>query len=215
MIRPKALIFDYGNVLCEPQRSTDINAMASTCGVQRQVFERLYWELREDFDRGDYDAVGYWSEIAKRAEVPLTPRQIDDATRLDCESWARPDHRMLQWVEQVRLAGMQTAILSNMPLALRQYLEVNCDWLAGFEHKIFSCDVHSIKPDEKIYRHCLQLQQLKPEETLFLDDKMPNVEAAQKIGIHSSLFTTLDKTLAELEKRFHLPRSKAADCTIT
>ena len=40
-----------------------------------------------------------------------------------------------------------------------------------------------MKPDEKIYRLLLDKYDLKPEETLFIDDIAENIEAAGKIGI--------------------------------
>jgi len=213
MVKPKALIFDYGNVLCQPQRQSDIEAMASACGLPIDDFQRYYWQLREEFDRADLDAPTYWHEIGHRSGASLTAEQVKNAIRLDCESWSRPCVRTMQWVQEICQAGIQTAVLSNMPLALRQYIDANCDWLKGFNHKVFSCDVFSIKPDEKIYMHCLEQLQLHPDQTLFLDDKSANVQAAHKIGMHSVLFTTLDETLVELNKHFDLPKPQPADCT--
>jgi putative hydrolase of the HAD superfamily len=211
MLKPKALIFDYGNVLCQPQRPSDIEAMAAACGLTLDNFQRYYWQLREEFDRADFDVTTYWQEIGHRSGSSLTGQQVQEAILLDCQSWSRPCARTMQWVQQLSQAGIKTAVLSNMPLALREYIDANCAWLNGFDHKVFSCDVLSIKPDEKIYRHCLELLQLDPDETLFLDDRSANVEAAQKIGMKSVIFTTLDETIEELRSIFDLPLPQRAD----
>jgi putative hydrolase of the HAD superfamily len=187
--------------------------MASACGLTLDNLQKYYWQLREEFDRADLDATTYWHEIGRKSGAALTGQQVKDATLLDCQSWSRPCVRTMQWVQQLGTAGIKTAVLSNMPLALREYIDANCAWLEGFDHKVFSCDVFSIKPDEKIYRHCLELLQLSPDETLFLDDKSANVEAARKLGMNSVLFTTLDETLAEIKKGFDLPQPQPANYT--
>ena len=44
------------------------------------------------------------------------------------------------------------------------------------------------KPDRAIYRHLLSECDIRPEETLFIDDSPQNVEGARACGIHGYLF---------------------------
>ena len=41
------------------------------------------------------------------------------------------------------------------------------------------------KPDAKAWLHVLNTHQLKPAETLFIDDSIANIEAAQQLGMHT------------------------------
>ncbi|TAF67033.1 MAG: HAD family phosphatase [Cytophagales bacterium] len=52
-----------------------------------------------------------------------------------------------------------------------------------FDKVYYSHEVHLRKPDAKIYEQVLQENQLKPEETLFIDDAPDNIAGAEKIGI--------------------------------
>jgi HAD superfamily hydrolase (TIGR01509 family) len=45
------------------------------------------------------------------------------------------------------------------------------------------------KPDPQIYQAVLTLQNLKPEEVVFIDDTPKNVDSAKSLGIESILFT--------------------------
>lgn len=49
--------------------------------------------------------------------------------------------------------------------------------------------VHCIKPEPEIYQILLDRYGLVPEETVFIDDYPPNIEAAEKLGIHGFVFT--------------------------
>jgi epoxide hydrolase-like predicted phosphatase len=210
MIPIKAVIFDYGNVICEPQRSSDLDAMAAILEVERLEFESLYWRFREDYDRHDLDAGAYWSKIEETVERKFKIDQIERAILADCQSWGRSNDRVAHWVNQIRKSGFKTAILSNMPLRLRQYLDASCDWLPEFDHKVFSCDVRCIKPDPQIYIECLKLLGVEPEQALFIDDRAVNVEAAEKLKIHGFVFTTLDQAAPILCQRFNLPVPQVA-----
>jgi putative hydrolase of the HAD superfamily len=205
MIPVRAVIFDYGNVLCEPQRESDLTDMASVCGLERRVLEPLYWQLREDYDRGEFDVDHYWTQIGVMAGKKLSQEQIKAAALADSQSWSRPSMKMVRWIKALKASGIDIAILSNMPLALKLYIDANCDWLSDFEHRVYSCDVGCVKPDPQIYHHCLKLLNLPPQATLFLDDRAPNVEAAQSLGIHSLVFSNLDHAAQEIKERFVLP----------
>ncbi|HEY9776888.1 MAG TPA: HAD family phosphatase [Planktothrix sp.] len=204
MIKIKAVIFDYGNVLCEPQRPTDIVTMADSLGLDTATFEPLYWRFREEYDRGDFDHTVYWQKVGTAAGKSFTALQIQNAAHADGQSWSRPSHRIMRWVRVLREHGIGTAILSNMPSPLKLFIDQNCDWLSGFDHCVYSCDVGYIKPDPEIYHHTLELLGVPAHSTLFLDDREPNIEAAKSLGIHTIHFSTLDHAASVL-KEFDLP----------
>ena len=56
---------------------------------------------------------------------------------------------------------------------------------ALFDKSYFSFAVHMTKPDPRFFEFVLDQHGMKPEETLFIDDTKTNIEAAQKLGIHT------------------------------
>jgi putative hydrolase of the HAD superfamily len=205
MIEPKAVILDYGNVLCQPQQSADVDKMAEESGIRRPQFDNLYWQFRDPYDKGETDGATYWGQIAGGAGVRLRSGSVERLIRLDNESWMHPCQPVIDWAGVLRAHGLKVGLLSNMHMDLRQYLAETCDWLRGFDHLTFSCDVGAIKPHEDIYRHCLDGLGVAPQEAVFLDDRHPNIEGAQKVGIHGVLFESAEQARRAVAERFRLP----------
>ena len=88
----------------------------------------------------------------------------------------------------LRERGIKTAVLSNMPRDLREFLASPESWLPEFDHLTFSCDVRSSKPGAAIYEHCLEGLGVAAREAVFLDDREPNVTAARNLGMHALIF---------------------------
>ena len=55
-----------------------------------------------------------------------------------------------------------------------------------------------MKPDPEIYRRTLHLLGRSPAETIFIDDSMPNVEAARNLGMQAVHFGPDTNLPAEL-----------------
>ena len=51
-----------------------------------------------------------------------------------------------------------------------------------------ACDERVVKPEPEIYRRLLDRYSLDPAETLFIDDRPVNLEAARTFGISTFLF---------------------------
>jgi putative hydrolase of the HAD superfamily len=208
----RAVVFDYGNVLCLEQTPEDMKAMALVCGIAHERFSELYWELRPPYDRGDIDGPAYWASVVGQQELNLSTDQITTLIKLDCESITRPNQGAVQWAKLLHHEGFSLSLLSNMPLELSRYVSKFFPGLSTFEHLIYSCDYRSIKPELAIYRSCLELIKAAPQEILYLDDRAENIEAAAGLGINSVLFDTVEKTAARVKGRFDIPVPSDGRC---
>jgi putative hydrolase of the HAD superfamily len=90
-----------------------------------------------------------------------------------------------------------------MGLDLRNWIVHESGWLTDFDFATFSCDLGVAKPDAVIYQHCLS--GVAASETLFFDDRQPNVDGARRLGIYAVHFTTPQETLASLDGLYRLP----------
>ncbi len=72
-------------------------------------------------------------------------------------------------------------------------------WLAGFPHHTFSHRLRIAKPDERIYHHAVEGIGHPAEATLFIDDRIENVEAARSVGLHAIQYSSHDSFLRELQ----------------
>jgi HAD superfamily hydrolase (TIGR01509 family) len=206
MIQIRAVVFDYGNVLCYEHLESDLQAMASCLGVDLPDFKAAYWHFRLDYDAGVSNGQVYFGQIAEKCGVPISAEQARQCIDLDNIGWSRPNHVIADWAKRLRENGVKTAILSNMPQDFREFLP-NCTWLTDFDHCTFSCEVKHVKPSHQIYIHCLDGLAVEPEHILFIDDRLPNVEAAQSLKWHTFHFTHADE-LHEFIKNTKLPSVK-------
>ncbi len=69
--------------------------------------------------------------------------------------------------------------------------------LDGF---VVSSEVHQIKPEPAIYQSLFSKFNLKPEECVFADDKVENVEASRKEGMPAIVFKNAEQFESELRK---------------
>ncbi|HTS27351.1 MAG TPA: HAD family phosphatase [Bryobacteraceae bacterium] len=203
-IQPRAVLFDYGNVLCRPQHRAEVEAMAGVLAVPADRFEEAYWKDRLLFDEGAITPEAYWSGVASALSRTLANGRRERLIELDNQSWSHPDPVMVRWAIDLRAAGVRTAVLSNMPITLRVHLR-SCEWLPEFDYSCYSCDVLSAKPAPEIFRNCLRGVGAAPEEALFLDDRAENVEAARALGIHAIQFAGPEQAQCEIEPRYDLP----------
>ncbi len=186
--------------------------MALVCGIPHERFSELYWKLRPPYDRGDTDGPAYWTAVAGQQDLGLSRDQIAALIKLDSESIIRPNQGAVQWAKLLHDEGFPLTLLSNMPLEPSRYVTKCFPGLSTFEYLIYSCDHGFIKPELAIFRDCLELLKLAPQDILYLDDRAENVEAAARLGINSVLFDTVEETAARVESRFDIPVPSYGRC---
>lgn len=91
-------------------------------------------------------------------------------------------------------------ILSNWSAETYEGMEEKYPFLKDFEGKIISGRDFLIKPDPAIYELAISRFDLVPQETLFIDDRLDNIEAAQKLN-----FQTIHLTDPSLIQEFIEP----------
>jgi putative hydrolase of the HAD superfamily len=203
-ISPSAVIFDYGNVISAPQPAIYIERMAGIFDLPLERFTELYWQFRVPYDAATLTPEEYWEAVAQAASRRITADQIVTLIKVDDVSWARPAQGVGGWADYLRAAGIKTALLSNMPVPVRDYL-VGRTWFSEFDVRLFSCDIGVCKPAPEIYLECIRRLGVPASESLFLDDREVNVRAAEALGLHAVLFKDAPAAAEEIERRFSLP----------
>ena len=113
----RAVIFDYGNVICRPPSEQQIREAAGLCGITVDEFLEAFWRKRREYDRG-IDAREYWKEFAEFIGRDFDDALLHEMMRREIDFWTVFDMRVLNWTKDLRHAGFKTSILSNLPLSL-------------------------------------------------------------------------------------------------
>ncbi len=104
-------------------------------------------------------------------------------------------------MQRLARAGIRLFALTDNVRGIVTHLRAEHKFWEMFEGVTCSAEVGVLKPDARIYRSLLEQHGLKPDETLFFDDVVHNVQGAQAVGMHGRLFNDAaqaERELAEL-----------------
>ena len=194
----KAVIFDYGEVLCFRPTAEEIARLAGFFNLRVDQLPALWDRNRGPYDRGDLTPQIYWSAFARDAGVELAPERLEQVHDLDIAMWSKLNSNMVAWADQLRSSGMKVGLLSNMHPEMVTYCRQHFSWLKNFDFVTFSGEVRLIKPDPAIYEHTLRGLGVTASEAMFLDDREINIRAAQALGIYALRFESIEKLRSEL-----------------
>jgi FMN phosphatase YigB (HAD superfamily) len=169
-----------------------IEGFSSLSGIAPEEMKKICFShpVFLDFERGAIDSAKFREEVRATFNVPdATDESIDLAWNAMLAGLPAGKLALLQKLKE----RFQVFILSNTNSIHADYLH-RISIPAASSHTSFEPFVHKVyysheigmrKPDESIYRHVLNENNLNPSETLFLDDNLHNIEAAKKIGIQT------------------------------
>jgi putative hydrolase of the HAD superfamily len=197
----RAVIFDYGMVLSAPADPASHEELIRIFGAPAAAFEEQYWAHRHAYDAGAHTGESFWNTCAAGAGITLSPEQIALLIENDIRMWSSIDQTMVDWAMALGRAGIRIGVLSNIGFELVPALKQTHPFLANFHHCTWSCDLRLAKPDPAIYLHTLEQLGVAPEEALFLDDRVENVNAARSLGIDAILFKNPAQLHQELATR--------------
>ena len=104
----------------------------------------------------------------------------------------------------IKITGMRreykTGLISNFSNDL--WPKIENEWAIGsaFDEIIISCEVGVIKPDPAIFNLMLDRLGVKADESVFIDDRIKNIDGAKEMGFHTIFFTDKERALKELTR---------------
>jgi 2-haloacid dehalogenase len=197
---PKAIIFDLGNVLIDWNPA--------------YVFEKVI----EDADRRKYFFANIctpdWNEEqdAGRPIAQATRELVEKHPEWQNEieafygRWTEMLGGSIQGTVDLFKAMKDTGrykfyALTNWSAELFPYALDNYEFLHWFDGRVVSGEEKMRKPAREFYQILLDRYNLKPEETLFIDDNLRNIKAAEDMGIPCIPFESPEQLRAELLNR--------------
>ncbi|MBQ7856065.1 MAG: HAD family phosphatase [Alistipes sp.] len=144
-----------------------------------------FWE---DYDRGTraMDSVAECLAEYRHSDFETARRNMASAILYQEEI---PATKSL--IADLKAAGYRLIVLSNMSKEYIEFLRRKPVY-GYFDGEVISCDTGLVKPEAEIYQTLLQRYSLDASQTLFIDDRRENVEAAAEQGIHPFHFNRLN-----------------------
>jgi len=191
----EATIWDFGGVLIRPKGAHPNEIIANKLGIPLEKIKPIVTgELNLRVDRGDISIDEYFQAVVTSLGLPREKATIFKTIFLDAQEI---NQQLVTYVRQLKKKS-RTALLSNYNASLRHLLQTIWPIEDAFDEIVISGEVKLIKPDVRIYRLILSRLDLKPQETIFIDDKEEYIRGAAQLGIHTVLHKNTQQTINEV-----------------
>lgn len=192
----KAIIFDIGGVLKRFEYINYINSLFNDPNTVDAVYNAI-WKS------GNWQMLDAGEDADKVLSIMLeSGKGYEDEIKLAFDTIGKCMYRQeyaIPWIKSLKSRGYKILYLSNYSKYVMQICPEVLDFLPYMDGGIFSCDVHLMKPDERIYKMLLDKYDLDASECVFIDDNEANIAAAKRIGMKAVHFTDYLHAQKELE----------------
>jgi putative hydrolase of the HAD superfamily len=194
----KVLLFDIGGVLLT--NGWDRGARQLACerfGLDWDDFQDRHDLVAPDFETGKLTMAEYLRRTVFYRERPFTEAEFVDFMKAQSEEM--PDSMAL--LDELAASGKYVlATLNNESRELNDHRIDAFGLREFFSAFMSSCYLGMRKPEEHIYRVAVDIIQHAPEECVFIDDRLLNLECAERAGIQSIHFKNADQLRTSLNE---------------
>lgn len=194
----KAIIFDIGGVLIRTADRSHRNNLEDRLGLKRGESEILVFngEMGKKAQMGQINSADLYAWIQSHLGLDETGIQ-----QFKHEFWAgdQLDTDLVDFIRELR-KKYTVCIISNFMDALPHMLKTDYPAADAFHFTVVSAHVGIMKPAPQIFEYTLKLLNLRPEETVFIDDFQHNIDGCEAVGMHGIHFTPDLNLKAKLEE---------------
>lgn len=191
----KAIIFDIGGVLQVGQKQRKKPCQKHASGVHEEIAEKLGIDIDQYFDSIDtYYAKSIEGKITKKQllkriskNLEVSEKKIEKLYYKAYKKKFKINKQLFKQALKLKKQGYKIGILSDQwHLSRKAHIPPILE--KNFNPVIVSCDIGIRKPNLEIYKFILKQLNLKPSETIFIDNQKWNIEPAKKLKMKTILF---------------------------
>ena len=195
----KNIVFDIGMVLIDFAWEAAMKDLGFDEECIRTLDENLINDpIWDQFDLGILPEEKVVDMVVEK--IPKYEKEI----RLFWENnllTVRPYDYSEKWIKSLKSRGLKTYLLTNYPDTLfDKSVRTSFPFYPLVDGEVVSSRVKVIKPDERIYKILLERYDLVPEECIFFDDRIKNINAAKKLGFNAFVFEGYEKACRQIEE---------------
>jgi putative hydrolase of the HAD superfamily len=173
-------LYDIGRVLLDFDFESSLTRLLPPDCIDPQERLRHLLDRKDEFESGAITA----DEYIHWALGILGSQATPDEFRHAWQQIFTPNEPMWKIVRRLSSSGHRLILFSNTNA-------IHCPWLFGaypefslFNEAVLSFEVGNIKPHPPIYQHTLDVHDLDPAATLYIDDLPDNIATGREFGFH-------------------------------
>lgn len=191
----KNVVFDIGNVLVsfKPEEYVDSKI------IDKQIAQRVCGCIFKSEDWLMLDR-GTKTEAEAVRDFCLREAEISEHIQNVMKDWhlmLSPMSETVEILKKLKKKDYKLYYLSNYQVEAFEHIS-NYDFFSLFDGGILSCNVKLLKPEKEIYEKLTEEYGIKPEESIFIDDTLVNVEGAAKQGFGTINFKGCEDLIKKL-----------------
>jgi len=188
------IIIDFGGVLGTDADTIFIVAL-SRHGISKKTAERIWDKHWHRMGIGKECVSSIWKTVKK-----MTSSDIKKVIA-DYNNMVNVNRDMIKLCKKMKRKGYKMGVLANETFDWMDIKREKGKLEEVFDVVFSSADLQSLKPDKKAYLKIMKELDAKPEETLFIDDKKRNIEAAKALGMKGLVFSSIVQLEKDLKIR--------------
>lgn len=194
----KNIVFDMGMVLVEFDWKSYLNSLGFSEEIKTTMIKEALGnqDVWNEHDRGildDEEFIAMASKNASDIEGPLRIYMKNVGKIITEYEYSK------EWLHSLKERGYHIYILSNYGKTPFKYAKEHFTYFGEVDEMVISSDVKMVKPEPGIYKYLLDTYELKPKETVFLDDRKDNIDMAKSFGMKGIVFENYQQGKKELE----------------
>ncbi len=191
----KLIIFDLGGILIENYDIPFFEALSKATKKSMQEIEEKIKPLMHKSERGEISEYEFVNQFLKEMSCKEDAKRILEIRRKATKEATRVRDLITKLKKHYKVAfatnNAEEEFTANNKI---MHFDKLFDW------GIASYQAHARKTETKMFELILHHFKIKPEETIFVDDSVANLKAAQEIGIKTIHFSSLEQVKRELGK---------------
>ena len=185
------VIFDLGNVIIDLDFTAAYAAFASLSGLSIHGVKQkiIGFTQFNHYEKGLISSAEFREQIRGLFQVEASDEAVDKAW---CAILGGIPVERLNLLQKLKDTYRTFALSNTNDIHATKFNSIAEQSLGGtvsfneyFEKVYLSHEMKMRKPDQEIYQTVLEDSNLKPHETLFIDDNLDNIRGASSLGIQT------------------------------
>jgi putative hydrolase of the HAD superfamily len=194
----RAVIFDVGGVIVHEKSHDKRHEWEARLGLPQGQLKQVVFgsEAAAHAATGEVSEQDVWKEVG--GQLGLREDQLPELQR---DFWAgeQLDTDLVQFIQSLR-PRCKIGIISNAWSDARFFHNSKFKMNTWVDAAVYSAEVKLVKPDPRIYQLALSQLGVRADESVFVDDVLVNVEAAQAVGMKGVLCQDTLQTIRDIKQ---------------
>ncbi len=195
----KAILFDFDGVLTTDKTGSQsiINYLSAKTGIPFETLKLAYASFNKNLLYHGLKHEDMWQDFCDRIGTNIDYALLTDSF------WNTPiDNDMIALAKRLKsryAIGMITDNKCDRIDAIVQYHE----WGELFDVISVSAAFRSGKTDERIFTETLCTLNVRPEESVFIDNTAKNLIVPEQLGMHTILFDDVNRDIQQFTEQLN------------